>query len=444
MEIVCAQSGIAPMELSGFGVQDIARSGFDLVTLDMNLLYPASEFDHIRKKGSINNKKNIRIWEDLKLMREEIRLVRKKYEECGLKIKTVRAPFFPRGIEMYQFLMQEDTEQMELLKLLMRINTECINLCRELDCRSIVVPPVCYHASDEAGGKLNEKYYLALADAAIENDVMVLIENQYLDFNGHLIRGAFSDSVKAAGFIDKLNADVGKEVFGFCLDIGVCNLCGQDMQEYVLPFGKRIKSIIVRDCDGQHDDALLPFTCVSRRRSKTDWLSLIRGIREISYDGQLVFDMEDTASAFRPLLIQPLLKLAKTVADYFAWQIGIENRLKKYSSVVLFGAGNMCRDFMKCYGGKYPPLFTCDNNSSRWGEYFCGLEIKSPDALRTLPEDCGVFICNIYYNEIAVQLKDIGVRNIEFFNNEYMPSFYFENLEMWRDDKDRSTDKGSH
>lgn len=443
MEIICAQSGIAPMELSGFGIRDIAGAGFELVTLDMNLLYPASEFDRIRKDVGIGNKKNIRIWEDPRLMREEIRLIRKKYEEYGLKIKAVRAPFFPRSIEMHRFLTQEAAGQMELLKILMRINTECIRLCGEVGCRCIIIPPACCHASDEAGVKLNEKYYLALADAATKNGVTILIENQYLDFNGHLIRGAFSDSAKAAAFIDKLNKDVGGEVFGFCLDTGVCTLCGQDLQEYVRPLGKRIKSMIVRDCDGQHDDALLPFTCVSRGRSKTDWLSLVRGLREIAYDGQLIFDMKDTASAFRPLLIQPLLKLARTVADYLAWQIGIEKQLEKYSSVVLFGAGNMCRDFMKCYGEKYPPLFTCDNNSGRWGEYFCGLEIKPPDALRTLPEDCGVFICNIYYNEIAEQLKDMGVRNIEFFNNEYMPSFYFENLEMWRDDKDRSTDKGS-
>lgn len=94
----------------------------------------------------------------------------------------------------------------------------------------------------------------------------------------------------------------------------------------------------------------------------------------------------------------------------------------------------MCRDFMKCYGEKYLPRFTCDNNSDRWGKEFCGLEIKSPETLLDLPSDCGVFICNIYYNEISQQLRKMGVRNIEFFNNEYMPSFYFENLEMWRDD----------
>lgn len=446
------------MELSGFGIRDIAQAGFKSVSMDMNLLYPAAEFDSIIKNGSIRNKKNIPIWEKPELMRNEIRLIRNKYEECGLDIQLVRAPFFSRTAELFQSMLQEykDTSHFDLLDLLLKISTECINLCGEMNCPYIVIPPVCCHASNETGWEINEEYYLALADAALKNRVTILLQNQYFEFNGHLVKGAFSDNIKAAEFIDRINeyvqtrfaerkaGDFRMDVFGFCLDIGVCNICGQDMREYILPLGQRIKSVIIRDCDGQHDDALLPFTCVSQNRSKTDWLSLIRGLREVAYDGQLVFDLKDTASAFRPLLIQPILKLAKTVADYFAWQIGIENQLKKYNSIVLFGAGNMCRDFMKCYGEKYPPLFTCDNNSGRWGESFCGLEIKPPDALLELSEDCGIFICNIYYNEIAEQLKCMGVHNIEFFNNEYMPSFYFDNLEMWKDDKDRSTDKGSN
>ena len=46
-----------------------------------------------------------------------------------------------------------------------------------------------------------------------------------------------------------------------------------------------------------------------------------------------------------------------------------------------------------------------------------------------MPEDCGVYICNIYYREIESQLKEMGVRNIEYFNDEYMPTFYFDRLE---------------
>ena len=59
-------------------------------------------------------------------------------------------------------------------------------------------------------------------------------------------------------------------------------------------------------------------------------------------------------------------------------------------------------------------------------ESICGLEIKSPECLKDLAEDCVIFICNIYYREIQQQLRDMGIKNqIEFFNDEYMPSFQF-------------------
>ena len=85
---------------------------------------------------------------------------------------------------------------------------------------------------------------------------------------------------------------------------------------------------------------------------------------------------------------------------------------------------------MKCYGEKYPPLFTCDNNSKTWGTIFCGLEVKNPEELKNISDDCAIFICNIYYREVEKQIRDMGITNpVEYFNDEYMPSFYYDRLE---------------
>lgn len=202
------------------------------------------------------------------------------------------------------------------------------------------------------------------------------------------------------------------------------------MYDSITVLGNRLKAVILRDNDGNSDSALLPFTSAPQGQSQTDWLNLIRGLREIGFDGELILDFHDTAAAFSTLLRPELLHMAKAVAEYFAWQIGIENLLKIYPSRVLFGAGNMCRNYMKCYGEKYPPLYTCDNNRKLWGSVFEGLEVKDPQELKALPEDCVVFICNIYYREIEAQLRQMGIENpIEFFNDEYMPSFYFNRVE---------------
>ena len=42
--------------------------------------------------------------------------------------------------------------------------------------------------------------------------------------------------------------------------------------------------------------------------------------------------------------------------DYLAWQIHMADAMKKYDHIVLFGAGNMCRNYLTNYGEQYPPF----------------------------------------------------------------------------------------
>ena len=200
------------------------------------------------------------------------------------------------------------------------------------------------------------------------------------------------------------------------------------MQSMAMALEKRIWAVILTENDGKNFAKLLPFTNAYGRSSTMDWLSAVRGLRDICFDGYLILETVDTTVAFSPLLQPYLFPVYKALLDYFAMQINIENDLKKYNQVVLFGAGNMCRNYMKCYGKKYPPLFTCDNNPKLRNTEFEGLQVKNPDELKTLPKDCGVIICNIFYREIENQLRAMGIENIGYFNDEYMPSFYFERL----------------
>ena len=154
-------------------------------------------------------------------------------------------------------------------------------------------------------------------------------------------------------------------------------------------------------------------------------------------------DFEDTIKAFSPVLHPGILQLAKSVAEYFNWQIQMEYSLKKSSSRVLFGAGNMCRNYIKCYAKKNPPLYICDNKKEIWGSDFFGFEVKAPESLLELPQNCVIIICNIYYREIEEQLRKMGIKNpIEYFSDEYMPTFFFDRLKMKGayDDTVRSTD----
>ena len=275
----------------------------------------------------------------------------------------------------------------------------------------------------------NQSFFLQLARQHEENATMILLQNCAKNQNGHLVRGVCSDPIEAKEWIERLNEQIGYEKFGFCLDIGIATLCGQNLFEYITTIGEHIKAVIVRDSDGIHDNAMLPFSGIRKHQSMTDWMGMIRGLRKISYDGILVLDVEDTAAAFSIFLQSKLLEFSKSTADYLVWQIQMEQRNNQYPFKVISGAGNMCQNYMKCYGAMGKPLFICDNNEKIWGNRFCDLEIKNPESLKNLPDGCAIFICNVYYQEITEQLKKMEIKNpIEYISDEYMPAYISDSL----------------
>lgn len=410
MQIICSIKGIINVERPMQGLHDICNANFHNFFCDM------SDFElHNRKTddGII-----------YKFIVKEMEDFLSKICDYRQNISVVRTPYMGLNINEYRTMI-----------------IESIKKGLESDWKYLIVQP--FYTDDKADSfDFNFDFLIEIASYFVESNLTILLENQCKNVNGHYVRGFCSDEVEAVNFIDKLNNLAeekygqrivnGEEIpyFGFCMNTGTCNLCGQNMYDFVVTLGSRIKAVILRDCNGNQDTSMLPFTCVNDNTSQTDWLNLIRGLRKIRFDGELIMDFSDTAAAFSPILKPQLLVLAKSIADYFKWQIEIESLLDKYPSRVLFGAGNMCRNYMKNYGEKYPPLFTCDNNKKIWGQTFEGLEIKNPECLKDVPSDTAIFICNVFYREIEEQLRGMGLKNpIEYFNDEYMPSFHYNRID---------------
>lgn len=428
MNIVCASAGLVWHESPKKGILNVGDGGFEAIMLDLSVCCSAQELENLGKErkasGVILNQKKeeaVRISEHPEQL---CSFQQRLFEECkkeSIRIPAARAPYLNRN-----------TKRKDLGELLTRLAKESIRASGQAGCKYLVVRPLFSGIERGSEWEANRTFYLGLADLAKQNDVMILLENQCLDVNGSLNRGICAESDEAVSWVDRLNAESGEERFGFCMDVGVCNLCGQNMREFAVSLGSRIKAVILRDCDGVRENAMLPFTCVDKGQFRTDWQNLIRGLREICFDGLIIMDFHSMTAALSQFLRPGLIRFAREIAEFFRWQIGMKNVLKKYDARVLFGAGNMCRNYMKCYGEEFPPLFTCDNNSGRWGETFEGLQIRPPEALKELAPDCAIFICNIYYREIEKQLREMGLTNpIEYFNDEYMPSFYFNRLEYW-------------
>ena len=203
-------------------------------------------------------------------------------------------------------------------------------------CEYRIVEPIVEDVEKDALWTVNREYYLSLLDEARTHNVKILLKNMCRNVGGHLIRGVCSDAAEAVAWVDALNTEAGEARFGFCVDMGVCNVCGQDLNEYITPLGNRVKAVILQDGNGSEAQALLPFTAAYKKTLRTDWLGLIRGLRKIGFDGILILNLEDTVSATSPLLRPALLRYAKQVADYLCWQIGIETTLARYESRVLF------------------------------------------------------------------------------------------------------------
>lgn len=392
-------------------------AGFQNMLLDLSLFCPANVLEHREEayEKYIKDPSGGKVF--LPNEPERMEEVVCKYHLQGMKkngwiINIAKAPMLPR-----------DTKRRDLDSLMYQLAVESMKIGKMVGAAYLIIEPLPDRSK-------NKEFFLSLAPKAKELGIRILIKNCYDSYNGHFVRNAFADSYQLTEFVDSLNQTCKAELFGICMDTGVCNVLGQNMYEFATILGDKIKAVVLRENDGIHDSALLPFACADKGQDKVDWLGLIRGLRKISFDGELIIDFRDTIAAHSHMLWERLTELAFETASYFEWQLSIENRIRKYKKRVLFGAGNMCRAYMKCYGEEFPPLFTCDNNEKLWGHTFEGLVIKNPEELRRLPVDCAIFICNIYYDEIDSQLRDMGIRNpIERFNDEFMPSFYFDRMD---------------
>lgn len=403
MEILCAPAGLSKWEFPGQGVQDIAKSAFRQAMLDMSLLFPLKECWR-KAADSAWREERYRAMADFA----------QHFAKCGVKLPMAYALHWGEVAAKWP----ERTLYEEGI-------AECIRLAGESGCRQIVIRPWLGTEDKADLWRLNKELYLRAAMQAEKFGLQILLENQARSINGHLVRGVLSEASEAVQWVDALNEAAGTARFGFCLNMGNSGPCGLNVYDLVLALGRRLEAVIICDSDATGDRQLLPFTGASKGACETDWLNVVRSLREIAFDGALVLSLRDTAAAFPPLLRPQLMKLAEEVVRYILWQIDMEKTLAQYQQRVLFGAGNMCRNYMSCYGEKYPPLFTCDNNPRTWGQEVCGLTVHDPQDLRSLPAGCAIFICNIYYREIEAQLREMGVQNpVEFFNDECLSVMY--------------------
>lgn len=309
----------------------------------------------------------------------------------------------------------------EIMTLNKRIIRDVIAESERLGFSKVIIEPL-MHVSKSQLYSVNLEYLKYAAECCTKSDTKLLIINKAYYNEGHWMRNLFSDYEQITALIDDLNEYDPNGRFAINFDCGYSNLCGQYMDFIIEQFADYIGLVTIRENDGHENFFGQLFTSGHTPGSAPlDWNGFVRGMRNINYLGDIVFAAEDSIKQYSPMIRPDAFKICKKSADFIIDQIRYENILKKYDSIVLFGAGNMCTAFMNSYGDRYNVLYTCDNNRAIWGSEFAGLTVHNPEDLKSLPDNCGVIICNMYYRDIELQLTNMGIKNIEYFTDEYSP-----------------------
>lgn len=86
--------------------------------------------------------------------------------------------------------------------------------------------------------------------------------------------------------------------------------------------------------------------------------------------------------------------------------------------IVLFGTGKYFENYMLCEGGELGrvPLFAVDNDPAKAGSARYGVEIQSPEVLRTIDKDTFyVVICAAQREPIEKQLDSMGITDYHYY-----------------------------
>ncbi len=91
----------------------------------------------------------------------------------------------------------------------------------------------------------------------------------------------------------------------------------------------------------------------------------------------------------------------------------IPQKITKEDKVILFGTGEIYQ-FVKKTLGKYEnyrPIAFLDNDSSKHGKTIEGIPVLEPGSINNLEYDYIVITTDVYYREVRLQLKELGVKD---------------------------------
>jgi len=162
----------------------------------------------------------------------------------------------------------------------------------------------CCRPSPAEEWEVNHAMYAALIPVLKETGVVCCLENLFsAGEEGTRYASACSDFSEAVQWIDQLNQEAGRALFGFCLDTGHCNLTRQTLRRAVLLLGDRLKVLHIHDNMGHLDQHLAPYMGTIK------WDEFLKALHEIGYQGDLNFETFNVLDSFPSELHRVCLQL---------------------------------------------------------------------------------------------------------------------------------------
>ena len=250
----------------------IKKAGFDAIDWNLDHAWNSSDLRKGTYKGKCIFEKSLP--EVTEHYSDEIAIIRAN----GLEIPQAHAPF-PCMIK----------EKPETLDYAAEVYKRNIEFCDSVGCKNLVIHGFSYSLSDsintpETVYQYNRKLYTSLIPVLLKSNVTVCLENLFSGHNGVNYQGHCSNAAEGAAFIDGLNEEAGKEVFGLCLDTGHANLLRHDLRLFISTYGKRIKALHIHDNNGSSDNHRAPLT------GTVDWNHFCLALKDAGYKGDLSFE----------------------------------------------------------------------------------------------------------------------------------------------------------
>lgn len=214
---------------------------------------------------------------DFYKMAEELRAYT---DQIGITFNQAHAPFSTNP---------DDREAFDAI-------VKSIEVSSILGVKQIVVHPMhylTYKGNEEKLKKDNYEFYSALLPHAEKNRVKIAIENMWqIDAKRrYIVHDTCASPREFCEYVDMLNSEWAIA----CLDIGHCELVGEDIPEMIRALGHgRLHALHIHDVDFIHDNHTLPGIC------RVNYDEVVKTLAEIDYDGEFTLEANGFLRGFEP------------------------------------------------------------------------------------------------------------------------------------------------